>query len=511
MKRYLAMLLCLVLLLTGCGDPAVYTPTGDGLSYDDDYTGATHAPEEEPQDQALSLSYYPGETMNPIQCTDFTNRAFLSLIYQSLFIVDRDYHIEPVLCKQYSMAEDMRSYTFYLESATFSDGSLLTAQDVVATLNSAKSSTYYSGRFLHITDISLSGDGGITVKLDTPCENLPILLDIPIIKESQLEAEHPLGTGPYVLTGIGSELLLHRRTDWWCRADMAATANTIALRPAQSPAQIRDDFQFADLSMVYADPGSDEYVDYRCDYELWDCENGIFVYLAFSAISPVFLNADLRAAVTYAIDRDLLAENYYRGFARSASLPASPLSPYYSAAMAEKYALDAQRFAQAVTDAQLPPETQVRLLVNSDDTLRLRVARAIADMLTQGGLPTQVLEKSGNDYTYALQTKDFDLYLGQTRLSPNMDLSAFFSSSGALSVGGVSNVSAYALCQQALENHGNYYTLYQTVMDNGLLCPVAIRSYAVYATRGLITDLTPARDNVFYYSLGKTMEDAYIR
>ncbi len=72
-------------------------------------------------------------------------------------------------------------------------------------------------------------------------------------------------------------------------------------------------------------------------------------------------------------------------------------------------------------------------------------------------------------------------------------------------------MTAYNLCQQALENHGNYYTLHQTVMDNGLLCPVLFRSYAVYATRGLVTDLTPARDNIFYYQLDKTMEDALLK
>jgi hypothetical protein len=89
-----------------------------------------------------------------------------------------------------------------------------------------------------------------------------------------------------------------------------------------------------------------------------------------------------------------------------------------------------------------------------------------------------------------------------------MDLSAFFHTYGELSWGGVDDVSAYSLSQQALENHGNYYTLHKRVMDNGLLCPVLFRSYAVYAARGAVSDLTPARDNVFYYSLGKTLENA---
>ena len=47
-------------------------------------------------------------------------------------------------------------------------------------------------------------------------------------------------------------------------------------------------------------------------------------------------------------------------------------------------------------------------------------------------------------------------------------------------------------------------------MDRGLICPILFRSYAIYATRGLVTELTPARDNMFFYSIGKTMADAKI-
>ena len=46
-------------------------------------------------------------------------------------------------------------------------------------------------------------------------------------------------------------------------------------------------------------------------------------------------------------------------------------------------------------------------------------------------------------------------------------------------------------------------------MDEGYLCPVLFRSYAVYAARGLVTNLQPARDNLFCYSIGRKLEDAF--
>lgn len=502
----LAVILCISLL--GCSQQDVYTPTGDGLTWEEDYTGPVYTRPNENDQQELTLTYYPDRSMNPLQSMDFTNRALFSLIYQSLFVVDRDYNVFPVLCKSYEVSEDMKTYTFYPEKATFSDGSELTVFDVLASLQAAKESEVYGGRFLHVTEIALSPEGGVTILTDTPCSDLPILLDIPIVKQDQLEEAYPLGTGPYVMQS-GEAAQLRRRTDWWCKAELAVTAPAITLIEAQSNTHIRDQFEFADLDLVCADPGSDKYTDYRCDFELWDCENGIFLYLSCNLTGTVFSDENVRAALTYAIDRDTIVDDNYRGFARSATLPASPLSPYYSSVLAEKYAYDPEKFDQAVFDAGMVGAPLI-FVVNSDDTLRTRIAREISKTLTQAGFEVDLREKSGEAYRYAISTRDYDLYLGQTKLSANMDLSPFFSSSGSLSYGGINDVSLYALCMEALANEGNYYTLHRTVMGDGRICPILFRSYAVYATRGLLTQLTPSRDNVFFYTLGRTMENAKI-
>ena len=512
MKRVIAIFLLLALFLAGCAETEeVYVPTGDGLTWDEDYTGPAATQPEEEEEQSLTLAYYPEITMNPYTCADYTNRALFSLIYQGLFCVDRDYNVQPVLCSRYTMSETMTTYTFYVdEAATFSDGTRVRAEDVVASLQQAKANRYYGSRFSKMGSISLSEDGGVKIVMNTAYENLPLLLDVPIVKESEVELDRPLGTGPYVLSDTSVTAQLNRRTNWWCTSDLVVTAPYIRLVAAESINHIRDEFQFGELDLVQADPGSDNYADYRSDYELWDSENGIFLFLVCNRESSAFSSASARAALTYGIDRDTIAKEYYRGFARSATLPASPLCPYYNQTLATRYEYDPAAYSKAIADAGLK-DREVVLLVNSEDSLRLRVARAIKDMLEAGGLKVTLSEQSGNDYYYALSQGSFDLYLGQTKLSPNMDLSHFFSTSGNLNYGGIADITTYTICQQALENHGNYYSLHQNVMENGLICPVVFRGYAVYATRGLLTELTPSRDNVFYYSIGKTMEQAYIR
>lgn len=305
---------------------------------------------------------------------------------------------------------------------------------------------------------------------------------------------------------------LRRRSDWWCKANLPISAPLISLEVAQSVTQIRDTFEFRDLSLVCADPSSDRYADYRCDYELWDCETGVFLYMACNMNSSVFSLAEFRAALPGLIDRDSIAEEYYRGFARPANLPASPLSPFYNNTLASRYGYDGgEALRQAVQGTELPPETVIKFLVNKDDSLRARVARVITDALRDCGLTVELLSLSTTEYLKYLKNGWYDLYLGQTRLSPNMDLTAFFSSSGALSYGSLDNLTLNALCRESLANHGNYYTLHQTVMEDGRLCPILFCSYAIYATRGLLTWLSPARNSIFYYSLGRTMENALIK
>lgn len=499
MKKLIAIILLLGILLTGCGgDETPYVPTGDGLTDENDVTAPT-VPE---TPKELKLAYDPTDGLHPYQCNEPTNRMLLSLVYQGLFCTDAQYNVKPMLCKSFEMSPDMRTYTFYLEKAAFSDGQFLTAEDVQESLRAARESGYYAGRFTHIKTIDAVAEDAIRITLDTPCENLPLLLDIPIIKKTELKAEFPLGTGPYRIEKTADGIQLRRQVAWWCNAAMETNAMTIPLIEGATPSQVRDLFEFSQLGLVCTDPGLDSYVDFRGDYELWESENGMFLYIGVNEKSKVLANDSIRTALTYAIDRDSLVTTFFRGFAHSATLPASPLSPVYNDNLAARYDYQPTRFVKAVENAELE-NNMVVFLVNKDDPRRMRVARTIKEMLEAGGLQVTMSELPGAEFRTALKEGKFDLYLGQTKLSPNMDLTEFFAGDGSLNYGGMDDVAAYAMSLEALANSGNFQTLHQQVMENGWLCPILFRSYAIYGRRGMLSGLNPARDNIFYYAAQK--------
>ena len=499
MKRMLAILL-LVCLLTGCTQPNTYLP-GNGNQTD----GKNPEQNTPAEKKELRLSCNMEGSFHPYTATDLNNRSLLSLVYQGLFTVDASYNVSPMLCDGYEMSGDMRVWKFRIADATFSDGHALTAADVAASLLESQKSGFYAGRLQHVKTIAVTEDEWVEITLEIPMNNLPLLLDIPIIKESQLAEPMPLGTGPYLLENTETGKQLRRQIGWWCDVELPVSAQVIPLDHGMTQQELWDLYKFNGMSMVC----TDAYVDYRGDYELWESENGLFLYMSCNLDSPVFSKTAVRSALTHAVDRDALVKKHYRGFAHSTTLPASPAFPYYSQTLAEKYGYAPDKFAQAVEEEGLVGAS-VTLLVNRDDPLRLRVAQDIAQMLTAAGLVVTIPEKSGQDYLNALAWGNFDLVLGQTKLSPNMDLTAFFAEDGVLNFGRLTDVAANAMCREALADKGNYQTLHRQVMEDGRLCPILVRSDAIYGRRGYFTDLSPSRDHIFYYDLGKTMDEIKI-
>lgn len=508
--RKTAWMLCVAMclsLLAGCAGEEAYVPTGNALADLTEPAATVPMTEPEEPETVFTMAYYPDAGFNPYTCVNINNRLFFSLLYQGLFSIDREYNVEPVLCSRYTVTEDLKTHVFYLEDATFPDGTSLMAMDVVTSLKAAWDSDYYGGRFRHIESVTEAGGNAVQIQTSCAMEQLPLLLDIPIVKYGQESSNMPQGTGPYVLKNTPTGLTLQRRGNWWCNAVLPLQTQTIPMVVAQSPTQIRDAFEFSDLGISTADPGAASYAEYRCDYELWESESGVFLYLGCNTANSVVSQAQIRLALSFAIDRQALLADHYNGFGMITTLPASPNSPFYDRSLANQVTYDPERLRTALTDANMVGRT-IRLLVNKSDSVRLQAARSIAQMLADCGLNVELLECTNSDYKETLRTDDWDLYLGQTKLSPNMDLSAFFASKGALSYGDMADEACYKMCKEALENSGNYYNLHQMILRNGQLIPILFRTYSVYAGRGLVQELEPARDNVFYYSLGKSLEDA---
>lgn len=505
-KKLWALSLALLLLLSFCGcgqhtktQPQSGTQEGDIISDAVDTTQKSEV-------TSFGLAYESDYGLNPYSCTDLTNRTIFSLLYESLFTVTSSFDVEPVLCEHYTVSEDQLTYTItLLDGVCFADGTPLAASDVVASYEAARESEFYGSRLMYVYSITAVDHQTVQFQLGTPYENLPLLLDIPIVAAISVKENRPLGTGPYyAVDGQGGAVLL-QNPHWWQEYSAAVTVDSITLVETESPADIRDDFEYGITGVVCTDPNSSAYADYHCDYELWNCSTTIMDFIGFNAYYGIFSDPGLRAAFTYLVDRETIVTDVYEGYAEAAVLPCNPLSVLYDNSLAAQYSYDPQKFREALqTNGALGTAT---FLVCSSDPGRVEAAQVIAAEAEKYGFTLEIETASTDEFLYRVYQGDYDLYYGQVRLAPNFDLSNFFNGS-SLSSGGLESDTMLALCKDALENAGNYYSLHEAVLENGSFCPVLFKSYAVYATRGIISNMVPAVDHVFHTSNGRPISDA---
>lgn len=509
MKKLIALLLC-ILLLAGCtAQMPVNTATEASEATEPAETETAPEAEEtaETSSGAFGLAYLPEYGLNPYNCMCLTNRPILSLLYEGLFVLNNHFEPEPVLCDRFAVSDNGRTYVLALcEDACFSDGSALTAPDVVNSLYAAKDSDYYGTRFAQIDYIGAQDAHTVVITLLTPYENLPLLLDVPIVKSGTAADEVPVGSGPYRLS---NDALLRNHL-WWRDAISPVDANYIRLHTVSTPAEVRDSFEFGGTTLVCVDLNAPTAVGYRCDYELWDCPTTTMQYIGFNLTTGICADPVFRAGITHLIDRDSFIASIYKGFATSACLPCAQASPLYDSKLAEKYDYDPEAFAKALRMSSVGKEFTGTILVCSADSSRVELAHLLADAFAEYDLKITVNAVDYDTYLHYLSIGNFDMFIGETRLSGNFDLTEFFKPYGALGYGGLASYEATQLCLGALENSGNYYDLHKKVMDEGLFCPLLFKSYAVMVNRGAISNLQSSVDNVFHLPGGRTLADASV-
>lgn len=461
--------------------------------------------------EVLQLAYQQDYGMNPFTTISLNNRTILSLLYEPLFLVNSQFQAEPVLAASSFVSEDGRTTTVTLNrEAKFHNNHNVTSQDVLYSYDLAKESDYYGNRFYYFENVEAIDRYTVAITTSTSYENVALLLDFPIVRRGTGEQPVPDGTGPFVFTDATT---LVRSDNWW-QKEWALDYDKASLTLCTTAADIRDHYEYGQVNLVCTDPSSAAYAAFHYDFELWSSPTTIMQYIGFNHTDKVFGVDAIRSCITYVLDREQIVAEDLGGCGLPAVLPASPQSSYYNAGLAANYDYDMEAFQKILDDAEILDYTQDGVLdvyveeysvpiegtmiVNASSNQRVATAQRIADYLNAAGFSITVEALDTDDYQYALENQQFDMYYGEIRMSSNFDMGSFFRDYGSANYAGSANADALELCVDMLENSGNSYDLHKWVMDKGWICPVLFKSYAVYTTRGAAKNLDPAVDWIIH-------------
>ncbi|MEU0638540.1 ABC transporter substrate-binding protein [Streptomyces albidoflavus] len=265
------------------------------------------------------------------------NYAVACLVQEGLLSVSPDGELRPGLAARWSQPDE-RTYVFTLRrGVTFSDGTPLTPDDVVASVEAIrdpKNTNALAYLYAHVTSVKVTGDLEVTVRLKKP-DALFLWTVSPsglLVSSRAFLKRHRgevgtgktllLGTGAYRITGFAADdhVLLERNDAWWGEKPGVRTLK-LDFVPDAGTRLVAMKSGAVDGALGLA---SDEARGWESAAEVTYTEDRSVVALAFDTGKAPFDDPRVRRAVAHAADRAGMAEGILHGKAQVAAALPSP-------------------------------------------------------------------------------------------------------------------------------------------------------------------------------------------
>ena len=438
LKKLFAICLAGVLTLSTVGCGSDKKPSGDTS---DSTTSSDLASVE-----SLTLLYRADDPLNPYTAKSFLNRRLANLMYDPLVKVDPDFQPEFILAKDIEISNKQCVIT--LKSAVFSDGSPVTADDVVYSLKLALNSELAFKNQLACVKSYKTDRDKVVITLTKTDPYFANVLDFPIIKKDSdnLKDENkillpPIGSGRYIFNT--KEKLLNANT--MCVSGVPSV-KTIKLIDAPDDTVVKYNLEVGNVSAYYSDlsdgvipPMSGSSAPVNLTH---------LVYLGLNLENKHLTQPKVRYALSYAVDRLAVCNEAYYAYATPATgvfnvawddagtLQNLPKSKELQnvVAILEEIGYNNKDNEGFIVDEKGKNIT-FKLIAYKGNDRRLKAAQLIKEQLEAIGFKINLKELEWNDYTKALSEGSFDIYIAETKLSNNMDVTELLTANGSLSYG----------------------------------------------------------------------------
>ena len=476
--------------------------------------------------------------IRPLEPIERDFMSIYDLMYDGLMVINDDYLPECALAESYTHSG--KTWTFKLrDDLYFSDGSPVTADDVVATANwiinkvkdaeaaekeaKAKGQAavvdkgYYMNLKYFVSSITARDDRTVVIKADRNYYGLLYELTFPVLPAWALEMDNPPGTGPYMVESFtpGNTLQLVANPHWWRTPPQV---KSILFVMHQLPAQVIESYEYARVDAAFTRQiASAQYksgtASLALDYRTNQLECLLMNHSAFPLNSK-----NVREAIRYLINVDYIAQQIYNGMVERTNTPFVAGTWMYNENLGSYFKQDASK-AVALLDADGWSDTNddgildkpndkgesvtlsmdLYVYEEPDNDVRLETANYIKDTLEDYGFSINIITVSFAQASQKLSAGAYDLCLASYAMDVTPD-------AGFMLIGGnTGNYSRYRssamsdLCTELrsqLDQPSYQYTLYKIQEQFAKDCPFICMFYrsGTVLTRKMYTTARDVRE-----------------
>ena len=275
------------------------------------------APMGDPGRVTIAVTTEPS-TLDPQAVNDRSSRVVTANLFESLLGRDASTALVPVLATAWPEVVDDDTWRFSVrEGVTFHDGQALNAQAVADSLNRMLDPDYSTQRDSYVRGITSAeavSEYVVDIHTDGVNATLPLqIAQLPVIAPGTGDTvgENPIGTGPYVLESWdrGQQITAVRNADYWGDAP-SIDAFTVRFIPDKQTSLAALQAGEVDLVLDIL-PEQVPLVPQALSVPATE-----YSYLALNALRPDLAPPEIRVAMNLAVDKELIAETLYEGYAR---------------------------------------------------------------------------------------------------------------------------------------------------------------------------------------------------
>ena len=428
-RKFISLIIavCLLLTVVGC------KPNDTTLDNDDGSVSNVKS-----NLSNFDLLYCTKDSFDPYVCKTKQNFELSHLLFDPLVKVDNEFNPVNSLANTVTLKD--KTCTIVLKTAYFTDASPVTADDVVFSFNKAKESTaVYSFSLKNAASIVKQNDKTVVITLTKADPYFKNVLDFPILKKdsdqlknSDNKALPPIGSGRYKFNEDYTTLVINENYH-----GTVGAIKKIGLIDSPDDEADYHNIEIGAVDYYYSDLYNGSFPKMNGAKAEVNLNNLVFLGINFNA--RYLSNLSVRQAISAALDRTKIANE---AFFTNATAAKGPLPSVFAAA--NDYQSIPINADQTIATSNLKNADIIdknasgkfiknnqtisfNILVNKDNGVRVAAADMIAKQLNEFGFTVKVEKVTRAVYDARIAAKNFDLYLGEIRISNNMDLSDFVS------------------------------------------------------------------------------------
>lgn len=413
LKKSLAIALAAVMVLvslTGCGG-----------------NGGNDNEESKANDTLIFAQGAEPRGLDPALVDDAESGKVIFCIYEGLLKYAPDStKVEPSLATSWEVSADGLSYTFHLqEGVKFHDGTDFNADAVKFNIDRqipplvTPDMAYGSFVYGSVKDVEVVDDYTVKINLTAPntafLANLAMVMAAPIVSPKALQdnnnsvMENPVGTGPYKFVSWAKDenIVLVRNDEYW--GTKALAKNVIFKFIKDNSARV--------VALNNGEADMIDGIDATVVDQITGAGNQIFKaggmninYMAYNTSRAPFNDANLRKAVSQAINVPELVESLYQGY----SEPATSILPTFMNGYDPSISQIAYDPAAAQTALKAAGVTSVKIMTYTNPrpynaATGQSLAEAIQGYLSKVGVTATIDSYDWTTYKEKLKAGDYDI------------------------------------------------------------------------------------------------------